>query len=224
MCAALDTLTGSGDVVRARQSRSRWTAVVPVKRTERAKTRLHPDAHRRRQLAEAFALDTVAALTACAAVSRVLVVTDDEHVTAAVADREGVAVEPDLPRAGLNAALEHGAAFARRRSPGDGVVMVSSDLPALRPAELALVLDEASGAPAAFVCDTAGVGTTVLTCAPGQLIVPRFGERSRAAHRRVALEIARVDIPSVRRDVDTWVDLWDAQRLGVGPATLAALG
>jgi 2-phospho-L-lactate guanylyltransferase len=37
------------------------------------------------------------------------------------------------------------------------------------------------------------------------------------------VEVTRTDIPTVRRDVDTEVDLADAVRLGVGPATRAVL-
>jgi 2-phospho-L-lactate guanylyltransferase len=51
---------------------------------------------------------------------------------------------------------------------------------------------------------------------------PRFGGRSRAAHRAAgAVELMLEGIASVRRDVDTEVDLWDALRLGVGPRTKA---
>ena len=54
-----------------------WTAVVPVKETARAKTRLTPDPARRQRLALAFACDTVAALTRALRVAHVVVVTDD---------------------------------------------------------------------------------------------------------------------------------------------------
>ncbi len=55
---------------------------------------------------------------------------------------------------------------------------------------------------------------------PASSSTPRFGPRSRAAHAAsgaVALEVGPV--PGLRRDVDTEVDLWDAGRLGLGPAT-----
>jgi hypothetical protein len=39
----------------------------------------------------------------------------------------------------------------------------------------------------------------------------------------MAVEVLDVVAPTVRRDVDTWVDLWDACRMGVGPATTAVL-
>ncbi|MYR56837.1 2-phospho-L-lactate guanylyltransferase, partial [Streptomyces sp. SID625] len=88
-----------------------WTLVIPLKPLARAKSRLSDTVHDgvRPQLALAFAQDTVAAALACAEVSGVAVVTDD-----ALAARElaalGARIVPDTPRAGLNAALAHGAA------------------------------------------------------------------------------------------------------------------
>jgi 2-phospho-L-lactate guanylyltransferase len=201
-----------------------WTAVVPVKPVAVAKTRLCLDPALRSRLALAFAVDTVSAVAACAGVCRVIVVTNDPDVSDAVEPLPGVAVVPDEPDAGLNPALWHGVTVGRRMAPRDGVLIVSSDLPALRPGELAATLDDVPGDSAAFVGDTAGLGTTVLAMPPGVTVEPRFGPRSHAAHRQVAARIDRVGIRSVRRDVDTWVDLWDARRMGVGPRTVAALG
>lgn len=201
-----------------------WTAVVPVKPLAMAKTRLCLDPALRGRLALAFAVDTLSAVVACAGVRRVVVVTSDPAVSDAVEPLTGVVVAPDEPDAGLNPALWHGVGVGRRMAPTDGVLIVSSDLPALRPDELAAALDDVPGDGAAFVSDAAGLGTTVLAMPPGVTVEPRFGPRSHAAHRQVAARIDRADIRSVRRDVDTWVDLWDARRMGVGPRTVAALG
>ena len=76
-----------------------------------------------------------------------------------------------------------------------------------------------------FVPDAAGTGTTMLTAAAGTALDPRFGERSCAAHAASgAVRLSPADAAGLRRDVDTEVDLWDALRLGVGPATAAVLG
>ncbi len=204
-----------------------WTVVIPVKRPEHAKTRL-ADAvgEARPRFARAFAADTVQAALECESVARVIVVTDD----AAAADEArslGAEVVADTPDAGLNAALRHGAESARAGDDGGDAVAVASlsaDLPALRPAELARVLAAAAGHPQSFVADTAGIGTTSYTAGPGAPFEPAFGGRSRAAHRLAgAVELELDAIASVRRDVDTAVDLWDARRLGVGPRTAALL-
>jgi 2-phospho-L-lactate guanylyltransferase len=199
-----------------------WVVVVPVKRLERAKTRLSTrTASQRRALALAFALDTVRAAVACEPVRGVLVVTDDDEVRDAVTRLGGTWV-PDEPDNGLNAALSHGADHVRRTSPEVGVAVLAADLPALRGEELSRALTAASGVARGFISDAGGTGTTLLTARPGVELDPRFGPRSRAAHvasGAVALEVGPV--PGLRRDVDTEVDLWDAGRLGLGHATAA---
>lgn len=201
-------------------SQARWSAIVPVKRMHVAKSRLlGVDPELRRRLALAFAADTVGALRVCPRVVEVVVVTDDPQAREMAAG-QGVRVVPDEPDAGLNPALVHAARQVRAYRPAGGLAMVSADLPALRPTEVGVVLAEADGHERSFVADVAGLGTTVLCSRPGVDPSPVFGPRSRAAHRRSgAVEIVRPDIVSVRRDVDTDVDLWDALRMGVGPAT-----
>lgn len=196
-----------------------WTVVVPVKRVEAAKTRLAVDPETRRALARAMAADTVAAALDCALVAEVIVVTDDAEVAAEASAAGGVVV-PDVPDAGLNPALEHGARLARERRPDAPVAALSADLPALRPAELVEVLGAIDALGAAYVADATGVGTTVYGVTAGRPFMPRFGPRSSARHRvSGAQEIGPIVVPSVRRDVDTEVDLWDAYRLGLGPRT-----
>ncbi|TDD24261.1 2-phospho-L-lactate guanylyltransferase [Kribbella turkmenica] len=196
-----------------------WTLAIPVKRTAIAKSRLaaaYPQ--HRPELARAFAVDTTAAALASPLVRAVLVVTDDPVVAADVT-AVGARVVPDLPSAGLNEALLHGAEVAAAEFPDDGVVALSADLPALRPGELTAVL-AACSAPRSFVIDLPGTGTTLLAAAPGTALDPRFGVGSALAHQAsgaVAVELTGID--SVRRDVDTAADLAHAVQLGVGPAT-----
>ncbi|MFC9972121.1 2-phospho-L-lactate guanylyltransferase [Spirillospora sp. NPDC127200] len=199
-----------------------WSLVVPVKVLARAKTRMAEAAGPHRQaLALAVATDTVGAALRCARVRDVIVVTDDPLAAAELAAL-GARVVPDEPDAGLNPALVHGAGRGRERSPGAGVGALSADLPALRPEELARVLDAAAGAPEAFVPDAAGIGTTLYTARPGVPFAPAFGGESRAAHRsRGARELLLDGIDSVRRDVDTLDDLKAALALGLGPRTAA---
>jgi 2-phospho-L-lactate/phosphoenolpyruvate guanylyltransferase len=199
-----------------------WSVIVPVKRPEVAKTRLAELAGSRRPaIARAFAADTVAAALACSEVAEVIVVTDDAQ-TAETVTTLGAAVVNDAPDAGLNAALRHGAEVARERRPGAPIAALSADLPALRPEELAATLQAASNSPAAFVPDVAGIGTTLYAVTGSTPFRPRFGGRSRATHRGDGVaELTLTNIPSVRRDVDDAVDLWDALRLGVGPRTAA---
>jgi 2-phospho-L-lactate guanylyltransferase len=199
-----------------------WVVVLPVKRLEIAKTRLSTFAGALRpDLALAFAQDTAAAALASHAVVGLVVVTDDERAASALAAL-GAVVVPDEPDAGINPALVHGAAVARTRWPGAGVAALSSDLPSLRAVELGDALRLAGALAVAFVSDAEGTGSTLLAATDPGAFVPRFGHRSRAAHRAAGVtELDGPGLSSVRRDVDTAVDVHDALRLGLGPRSAA---
>ena len=203
-----------------------WSVVVPAKRLPLAKTRLTPlpeglggppeAAHDR--LVLALLADTVAAALASPAVTGVLVVTDDPAAAAEVTGLGAHAV-PDEPDAGLNPALAHGA----RATGGAAVAALSSDLPALRPAELTAALAAAEVAPRCFVADAQGSGTTLLTAA-GTDLSPAFGTGSAQRHAAGGAVALTGDWPGLERDVDTPGDLRAALALGVGPRTAALLG
>ncbi|WP_045306475.1 2-phospho-L-lactate guanylyltransferase [Saccharothrix sp. ST-888] len=204
-------------------ARPGWSLVLPVKPLALAKSRLGAFAGELRPaLALAFALDTVTAALACPDVARVLVVTQDRLAGPELADL-GALVLDDEPGGGLNPALAHGAAHARRIAPHSPVAALSADLPALRPVELSRVLAQVPPTGRAFLADAPGIGTTLLACAPGTGLRPAFGGPSRDRHAAGgAYEITLPDVPSVRRDVDTGADLAAARALGLGPRTAAA--
>ncbi len=199
-----------------------WGVVVPVKRLAVAKSRLASygdDA--RRELALAFATDVVTACLACPVVVHVLVVTDDAQAGAALS-AVGADVAADLPDAGLNPALAHGAQLLRDRLGDCGVVTVSSDLPTLQPADLATLLAAVPAGGRAFVPDAGARGTTLLAAGSGADLQPHYGEGSRRRH--LASGATELTAPAaLRQDVDTPADLRVAARLGTGPATTAVL-
>ncbi len=203
----------------------RWSLVVPAKRLGAAKTRLapltgggHGDGRGlHAELVLALLADTVAAALACPQVADVVVVTDDERAAATVRVL-GARTVADEPDGGLNPALAHGARF----SGWAAVAALSSDLPALRPAELAAALEAAAAVPRGFVADAAATGTTLLTAA-GVPLEPRFGSGSAAAHAASGALALTGDWPGLRRDVDTPADLREAAGLGLGTATAALL-
>jgi len=124
-------------------------------------------------------------------------------------------------RPGLNRALLEGARYARERWPQDGVAALVGDLPALTPSELAGALAAAAEHDTAFVADSVGTGTTLLTARPAARFEPRFGPDSPLRH---AVDAAPLPAgPGLRQDVDTADDLRAALLLGVGPQTLAIL-
>jgi 2-phospho-L-lactate guanylyltransferase len=199
--------------------------VVPAKRLALAKTRLRPltavlgdgTAAAHDALVLALLADTVAAAVACPVVAEVVVVTDDP-AAAAVVRGLGARTVADEPDRGLNPALEHGA----RNATGPDVAALSSDLPALRPEELADALRAAADLPRAFVADAQGTGTTLLT-AVGTPLRPQFGPSSADAHRMSGAVPLAGNWPGLVRDVDTDADLRTALVLGAGPRTTALL-
>lgn len=210
----------------------RCVVVVPVKPPAVGKSRLaaHPFHHlpdeQRRELAEAFALDTVQAARATAGVLEVLVVTDDFRLASAMRG-VGCEVMPDGVSEDLNATLVQAAAEVVRRWPGALPVALCADLPGLRSAELAAVLVEVvervDAGSAVFVRDRAGIGTTMYA-APVDQFAPGFGGASAERHLAAgALEVGG-DQASVRADVDDLADLGAALVGGVGPHTSRASG
>jgi 2-phospho-L-lactate guanylyltransferase len=197
-----------------------WVVVVPVKRLDRAKSRLAGAAGRwRAALALAMAHDTVdAALRS--GVLEVVVVSDDEDARAELADA-GAVVIADRPSNGINAAVVYGASDARTRLGDVGVAALSADLPALRSAELSLALRRAGDHDRAFLVDHAGSGTVLYAASAGAAFRPAFGSASAQAHAQSASRLDPEGLASLRLDVDTIDDLRAAARLGLGGRTKA---
>lgn len=208
-----------------------WSVVLPVKGGPKAKSRLAASP----ELALALALDCLEAATGCARIGRVVVVTCDPQVTLAVRAVTGqrggrVDLLPEAsPGSGLVAAVGDG---VRAASPERPVAVLLPDTPAVRAEDLAEALDAvagvlAAGAAMAAVPDAEARGTVLLAAARGADLVPAFGPESLAAHRRLGASVVELDLPRLRRDVDTSDHLEEALALGVGPHTrqvLQALG
>jgi 2-phospho-L-lactate/phosphoenolpyruvate guanylyltransferase len=195
-----------------------WSVVVPAKALRLAKTRLGPTGTRaaHEELVLAMLGDVLDAVLGCPVVGSAWVVTDDPRA-AAVAASSGARPVPGAP-AGLDAALRHGAAVAANPL----VATLHSDLPALRPAELAAALDAAAAHRRSFVADADGTGTTLLAVTDG-VLEPAFGPGSAAAHAASGAVPLEGAWPGLRRDVDTPAHLAEAALLGTGPRTRAAL-
>ena len=207
-----------------------WIAVVPVKASRDAKTRL-ADQRKRFALAEAMAKDTVNAALGADCISDVVVVADG------MVDLSWAPTVIAGTGSGLNAAIEVGAQWAARtRDSAFGIAVVTADLPCLTPGALDRILALRSQAPVRIVGDAPGTGTTMLLVKDGRdipgVVTPQFGPHSCAAHVQAgAVNLTteqglgpedQAALLRARRDVDTDVDLWDAIRIGVGPATRAA--
>ena len=207
---------------RARVGEARgWVMVLPVKGGLQAKSRL---AHGP-ELAAAMSADCLAAVLAARSVARVLVVTSDvataQHASTAGAE----VVEQPASQPGLAPAVRAGLHAAGQKGP---VAVLLADLPALRPRDLDRALCEldellANGALSAFVPDLDDEGTVLLAGRTAGDLHPRFGAGSAAAHEATGAARAALELPRLRRDVDTPHDLAAALALGVGPRTTATL-
>jgi len=196
-----------------------WTVVVPVKPADRGKSRLDVPGVDRVALARTIALDTIAAVAACEAVERVVVVGDDGGLALEASGIPGLRFVPEPAPGGLNAAIAAGIETLNERMPRAALL---GDLPALRPEDLAEALRAARGVARGVVADADGTGTTLLTAAPGVAWESAFGEDSLASHR--AMGAVPLDVPdasTLRHDVDTAEHFAAALALGLGPRTAA---
>ncbi|HEV3229919.1 MAG TPA: 2-phospho-L-lactate guanylyltransferase [Solirubrobacteraceae bacterium] len=202
-------------------------AILPVKRFERAKQRLHPGlgGEDRSQLAEAMVGDVLHALARTRGIAQVLVVTAEPRA-AALANRAGAEVIPDQHEHGQSEAV--GLGLVRALADGHTrALLVPGDCPALESRQVEQLLgfagtqagpeetEEGSAEPAprqvAIVPDRHGTGTNALLLEPPDVIVPAFGPGSFARHVERATaagalwRVARPD--SLLLDVDTGEDL-----------------
>ncbi|HSZ70939.1 MAG TPA: 2-phospho-L-lactate guanylyltransferase [Solirubrobacteraceae bacterium] len=192
----------------------RTAAILPVKRFTHAKQRLgatiadplHGD------LVRAMVGDVLSALRRCASIDLTIVVTNEPAVAHA-ARRQSALLVPDTAEDGQSAAVALG--IERARAEGVArVLCIPGDCPALDPAQLAQLLEDAAprGVPeVVIVPDRHGTGTNGLLLRPPDAISPSFGPGSCARHQalaRAAGAACRLERPaSLLLDIDTGEDL-----------------
>ncbi|HEX5925257.1 MAG TPA: 2-phospho-L-lactate guanylyltransferase [Baekduia sp.] len=195
--------------------RGRTIAVLPIKRFGSAKQRLDNGLSdgTRRALAEAMVTDVLIALRRAKYVDEVLVVSGETMAVALAAGYDAAAVIDDPDDIGHSAAARRGVQAAMERG-ATRVLLVPGDCPALDPAELDELLEDAEGvaAPAVIVVpDRHGDGTNALLLTPPDAIQPAFGPGSRERHERLAQEggatCTVIAVPTLGLDVDTVDDL-----------------
>ena len=194
-----------------------FVLIVPVKAWPRAKSRLEVPGVAVPELAAAFAADALQAALRARHVSEVVVVTDADTFAP-----DGVTVVADRGNGDLNAALRAAAEEVSRREPDVSIAAMCADLPCLLTADLDTALEQADGR-RAYVADAEGTGTTLLAAPAGTSLDPGFGPGSAARHRASGAVRLDAAVPTLRRDVDTDVDLAAAMTLGLGPRTQSVL-
>lgn len=202
-----------------------WTAIVPFRGHQEAKSRFSDFPFSGATLAWAMLEDLLDALRQASVIHGIRVVTSigtDEF-----SERiPGIACIQEPPGIGLNPAI---AMAATEPCVGGttGTMVFLGDLPCVRSADIDAIGVMGITQPS-FIPDAAGTGTTVW-CAPhGFPVQTHFGQHSRAAHNaagctELGTRTAAAPWPRLRRDVDTHVDLWDAYRIGVGRVTHATI-
>ena len=195
--------------------RGRTIAVLPIKRFGAAKQRLDNGLSdgTRRALAEAMVTDVLIALRRAKYVDEVLVVSGETMAVALAAGYDAAAVIDDPDDIGHSAAARRGVQAAMERG-ATRVLLVPGDCPALDPAELDELLEDAEGVATpdvVVVPDRHGDGTNALLLTPPDAIQPAFGPGSRERHERLAQEAGAnctaIAVPTLGLDVDTVDDL-----------------
>ena len=182
--------------------------IVPVKRLDRAKTRLEAllGAEGRVDLAGAL-LEDALALCAATPALRWLVVSDDAAVLERAAGLGHAVVEDGGE--GLNAALAR-ACEAAAELGAVSVTIVPSDVPLARPADLQDVLDTGETSEVVLVPSGDG-GTNGMYLRPPGALPPRFGPASVSAHATAAeaagLRCSLLPLERLALDIDTERDV-----------------
>jgi len=189
----------------------RTLAILPVKRFELAKTRLHDQLapQQRRRLAAAMVTDVLDTLVETPGLDAVVVT--NEPAVASLASARGATVLEDGAESGQSDAALVGIAHALEQSYARAL-LVPGDCPALARADLRTLLGRASAPPAVtIVADRHGSGTNALLLTPPDAIEPGFGPGSFERHRRRASAAGaswHVESPAgLALDVDTAEDL-----------------
>lgn len=202
-------------------------ALVPVKRLDRAKSRLADvlDPADRQQLARAMLSDVLGTLARVEGLAGILVVTSDVEVAALATEFEA-AVLADPPETGFNEAVLHGMHWLDDRYHA-GAVVVPGDIPFVTVAEFEAVLDATRRSPIVVVPATRDGGTNMLAVAPPLLMPPAFGTDSFARH--VAAAHALGITPQILRlegaghDIDVAADLFIDAGSNAAPCTRALI-
>lgn len=198
-------------------SDNRWHALVPAKRLREAKSRLGRD-----DLTLPFLADVIHAIAGSTLVTQVTVISSDPAIISHVTTL-GATTIPDNDSGGLKEAINSGLQWCDNQQLSH-VLVVLGDLPCLTSAQIDQFLTAGCHHEASFLADAEGTGSTMWMRTTQSAPSPKFGIRSRAAHRESGVYEVNGDcFVGARRDVDTAVNLWDALRIGVGTATRNAV-
>ncbi|GFE79790.1 hypothetical protein GCM10011487_17900 [Steroidobacter agaridevorans] len=190
---------------------STW-ALVPLKSSERAKSRLAEvlDAEQRRQLFFALAEQVIVALHESRNIDAVAVVTSSLEVAEFATSLHAMPIlqEADV---GMSPALESALRSFQAMQP-ERVLMVPGDLPLISARAVDAIFEaQTASEQVVLVPDRRHEGTNALLCSPPQAIAPRFGSCSFTRHlsaaRAANIATRVVEIEELALDLDCADDL-----------------
>ncbi|MGB3387345.1 MAG: 2-phospho-L-lactate guanylyltransferase [Pseudaminobacter sp.] len=203
-------------------------ALVPVKRLDRAKSRLAPvlDADERKTLATAMLCDVLGTVSHVDGLSGILVVTGDGQA-ASIAAGFGATVVSDPVEGGLNAAVRHGMRWLDAEHEA-GAIVVPGDVPFVTSAELGAVLGAMRSSQIVIAPARRDGGTNILAMKPPSLLAPSFGPDSFARHvagaRALGIEPRTLMLEGAGHDIDVASDLAFYEGEGLANRTRACIG
>lgn len=192
-------------------SASTW-ALVPLKSSERAKSRLAEvlDVEQRQRLFFSLAERVILALNESERVDAVAIVTSSREVAAFARSLHAVPImqEADV---GMSPALELALQSLQTMQP-QRVLMVPGDLPLISACAVdAIFQAQISSEQVVLVPDRRREGTNALLCSPPHVIAPRFGADSFARHlhaaRATGIATRVLEIEELALDLDCVDDL-----------------
>ncbi len=207
------------------------TAILPVKRFARAKTRLLDSigAQGRAALLRAMLEDVLIALDAADRIERVILVSGEGRAEKVAMERAKRVPTPiEVMRDPDDRGHSEAATLGIVRAMALGATcsaLLPADCPLLDAAELDVALTRMEAERVAVIPDRHGTGTNGLLMAPPDAIGPAFGEGSRERHsdraERAGWTVAIEAIPSLGLDLDTPDDLAALERALVAEPELA---
>lgn len=191
-------------------------AVLLAKETTQSKTRLGGvlDAHERAALSVAMTRDALDILTRIGAISRLVILTQDQNL-AAIARQKGVWVWQEDPRLTLLENLDYLAGKASKKA-FEMMLVLPNDIPLLNPADISALIDQHQRGVSLCAAQRDG-GTNALLTSPPNAIPFLYGENSAEKHLQAAnargLPTNNTLYQSLLKDIDTPEDLaWLCQQ------------
>jgi 2-phospho-L-lactate guanylyltransferase len=213
-------------MTRRRTQDGAW-AITPVKRFDRAKSRLAGllNVGERADLAKAMLGDVFDALARTRELTGVVVVTSDNEARA-MASVLGFETAADAGESGLNDAVAVGLRYVRARGAAAALI-VPGDIPFTTADEIRAVLRALATTRVVLAPAARDNGTNILAMAPTDAIRPAFGPGSAARHiaaaRAGGSEPAILALSDASQDIDVPADLFVDPARKSGSRTRACL-